>query len=234
MNKFLLLLLLTIITFQQVHGQTVTLHAQVVFPNAKDTLQPIRFQINNHAFGEKDTVIQLSINSKGLDSCSAIIAYDTLHFLTKFNAGETYEIKQGCCCAAFTLEPTNNPRRGTVALKNTTKRDLGLVVAEANVDTVKAKTTFTTFSYESAMCMFKPCSILITEIDYLSAKYDYHNDKRNYDSLWQEQAQFILTKNWFHFLHGEKVVIVYNDKNKTARLEVNGYMTEEEYENIWK
>jgi hypothetical protein len=110
---------------------------------------------------------------------------------------------------------------------------LALVISEANIDTVKVNTTQTTFSYESAMCLFKPCSILITEIEYLSDKYNYTNDKRNYDSLQREQTQYILTKNWFHFLHGEKVEITFNNKTKVARISVVGYMTKKEYEDIW-
>lgn len=234
MKKFLLIIILTIAAIQEVNSQTVTINAKVVFPNIKDTVTYIRFKINNQNFGEKDTIIEIKVNAKGFDTCQAIIGNDTINFLTKFKEGEIYEIRQGCCCAAFTLEPKNNPRRGTVTFKNTTKRDLGLVIAEANIDTVKTNKTQTTFSYESAMCLFKPCSILITEIEYLSDNYNHKNDKRDYDSLWKEQAQYILTKNWFHFLHGEKVEIIYYDNDKVTKIALIGYMTNKEYEDIWK
>jgi hypothetical protein len=234
MNKFLLIIILTISSIKGVKSQSVTINSQVVFPNVKDTLSYIRFKINNQSFGEKDTIIQIKVNTKGLDTCQAIIVDDTINFLTKFKEGEIYEIRQGCCCAAFTLEPTNNPRRGTVTFNNTTRRDLGLVIAEANIDTVKTNKTQTTFSYESAMCLFKPCNILITEIPYFTYSYNYKNDNRDYEILWKEQAKFILTKSWFHFLHGEKIELEYNDKTKETKIIIIGYMTDKEYENIWK
>jgi hypothetical protein len=234
MNKFLLIIILTIASIKEVKSQSVTINSQVVFPNIKDTLNYIRFKINNQSFGEKDTIIQINVNAKGFDTCQAIIVDDTINFLTKFRESEIYEIRQGCCCAAFTLEPKNNPRRGTVTFKNTTRRDLGLIIAEANIDTVKTNKTQTTFSYESAMCLFKPCSILITEILYFSDSYNYKNDKRDYEILWKEQTKYILTKSWFQFLHGEKIELEYNDKIKETKIKLIGYMTDNEYENIWK
>jgi hypothetical protein len=235
MHKLTILFLLTIFSVLIVNSQTVTINAQVVFCDVKDTSNYIRFKMNNQSFGERDTLIKIHCNTKGFDTCEAIIVNDTMRFLTKFKMGVSYEIKQGCCCAAFTLEPTNNPRRGTVTFNNTTKRDLGLIIAESNIDTVKTNKRQTTFSYESALCRFKPCSILITETPYLSEVYDYNSDKRNYDSLWKEQAQFILSKTWFHFLHGEKIALVYNDRTKDVKIRLIGYMSDEEYYKfIWK
>ena len=234
MPKSFYIFILTIAFVFEVKAQTATIDAHVVFPSEKDTINHIRFRINNQEFGGKDTLLQLKLNKKGFDSCEAIIGADTLKFLAKFKKGEVYEIRQGCCCAAFTLEPQNAPRRGTVTFKNTTNRDLGLVVAEANQDTVKAKATQTTFSFESAMCLFKPCSILITETPYFSDAYNYKNDNRDYDSLWKEQSQYLLTQSWFHFLHGEKIGIEYNDVTKNTSLKLLGYMTDEEYEKVWK
>lgn len=234
MYKLPIIFLLTICSALIVKGQTVTIKAQVVFRDAKDTSNYIRFKMNNQSFGERDTLIKIYCNTKGFDTCEAIIANDTMRFLTKFKMGVSYKIKQGCCCVAFTLEPKKNPRRGTVTFNNTTKRDLGLVIAEANFDTVKANRTQTIFSHESAMCRFKPCSILITETPYFSEVYDFNSDKRNYDSLWKEQAQFILSKSWFHFLHGEKIALVYNDKTKDSKIRLIGYMSDKEYEAVWK
>lgn len=223
-----------IASYQEVSSQTVTLDSKVVFPTTEDTLNHIRFKINNQKFGEKDTIIQIKINPRGFDICQVIIENDTINFLTKFRKGELYEIRQGCCCAAFSLQPKNNPRRGTVTFHNPTKRDLGLVIAEANIDTVNANATQTTFSHESAMCLSKPCSILITETAYFSDTYNYKNDKRDYDNLWKEQAQYILNKSWFHFLHGEKIGLQYNDQTTEIKIKLNGYLTDKEYANRWK
>ena len=83
-------------------GQNATLKVQKVFPSEKEKLNYIKFVINDQFFGEKDTIINIKINNKGFDNCYAIINKDTLKFQTKFKENETYEIKQGCCCAAFT------------------------------------------------------------------------------------------------------------------------------------
>lgn len=232
LSKALSIAFLATISILDVRSQSITLHSQVVFPTVKDTSEYIRFTINNQHFGEKDTTIQIQIHVGAFDTCEAAFGADTMKFLAKFKEGEVYEIRQGCCCAAFTLEPRKNPRRGNVTFMNTTERDLGLVVAEANVDTVKSKQSKTIFSYESALWLFKPCNIAITETDYLSDKYNHKNDERNYDSLWQEQAQFMLAQSWFHFMHGEKIEISYREKNISMKL--IGYMTEEEYKDVWK
>lgn len=226
----ILLLLLSIASVLDVNAQTATIDAKVVFLTGKDSSSHIHFTVNRQVFGEKDTLIQIRINRAAWDTCEAIIGEDTLRFLTKFKKGETYEIKKGCCCSTFILEAKKNPRRGTVTLKNTTDQDIGLVVAEANRDTVKASRSQTTFAYESAMCLFKPCNICITDLRYFSNKYVYENDNRNYDALWQEQAQYVLSTSLFHFLHGEKINIVYNEKTKSLQLKLSGYLSRKEYE----
>jgi hypothetical protein len=230
MNKLIMLAFFTIGSLLG-YSQTATIKAPVTYPYIEDTAKTTfnRFTINGHSFGEKDTVIKIRINPKGFDSCEAVIARDTLRFVTKFKSGELYEIEQGCCCAAFTLRAKNNAARGTVMFKNTTGRDLAVVVAEANIDTVKKSRTHTTFASESAMCLFKPCSILITETEYLSSKYDYQSDNRDYDKLWEEQAKYILASTWFNFLHGEKIEVIYDEKTKTAKPTLTGYLTEGEH-----
>ncbi|MCU0440068.1 MAG: hypothetical protein MUC49_19445 [Raineya sp.] len=191
----------------------------------------VKFEINNQKFGEKDSVIKLQINKYGLDKCKAIIAHDTLNFLTKFIENELYEIEQGCCCAAFIFKAHKNPRRGTITFRNRTKADLGLIIAEANIDTVKAKTNKTTFASESAMCYFKPCSILITKTEYMSPKYDYNSDNRDYETLWKEQEKLILASTWFHFLHGEKIEVFYSSKHHKLKIKLKGYLQKHEYKN---
>jgi hypothetical protein len=229
MNKLIMLAIFTLGLLQG-SAQTATIKAPVTYPYIEDTATTFnRISINGHSFGEKDTVITIRINTKGFDCCEAIIAKDTLRFVTKFRAGELYEIEQGCCCAAFTLKAKKDANRGIVTFKNVTKRNVGLIVAEANTDTVKAGKTHTTFASESAMCYFKPCSISIAETEYLSSKYDYANDNRDYDKLWAEQAKYMLATTWFHFLHGEKITVEYHEETRTTIIKLSGYLTESEH-----
>ena len=224
-----LLTFIIVFTFSIGFGQNAILKFQKVFPNEKEKVNFIKFLINEHQFGEKDTIINIKINKNGFDNCYAIINEDTLKFKTRFKENENYEIKQGCCCGAFTFEAQNNPKRGTVKFHNITNRNLGLIVAEANIEKVKVGKTQKIYASESAMCFFKPCSILLTETEYLSEKYEYNNDERDYDKLWKEQKKFIIASTWFHFLHGEKIEIIYNKKTKTLDLKQNGYLTEKEF-----
>jgi hypothetical protein len=213
-------------------GQTATLKVQKVYPNVKEKGNYIKFVINEHSFGEKDTIINIKINKVGFDNCYAIINNDTLKFKTKFKENETYEIEQGCCCAAFTLEAQNNPKRGIVKFKNRTNRNLGLIVAESNEEKVKVGKTQNIYASESAMCFYKPCNILLTETEYLSEIYDYNSDDRDYEKLWKEQKKYIIASTRFHFLHGEKIEIFYNSKNESLEMKQNGYLSESEYKKI--
>lgn len=158
-----ILTLIFLIFYSINFGQTAILKVQKVFPTLKENVNYIKFIFNEQSFGEKDTIINIRINKLGFDNCFAIIDKDTLKFKTKFIENETYEIKQGCCCAAFTLEAQKNPKRGTVKYKNRTNRNIGLIVAEANIEEVKKSETKKIYASESAMCLFKPCSILLTE-----------------------------------------------------------------------
>lgn len=213
-------------------GQTAVINVQKVFPNLNENTNYIKFIFNEQSFGEKDTIINIKINKKSFDNCCAIINSDTLKFKTKFKENETYTISQGCCCAAFILEAQNNPNRGTVKFKNRTNRNLGLVVAEANIEKIDAGKTQHIYASESAMCLFKPCPILLTEIDYLAEKYDYKLDKKDYDKLWEEQKKHEIASLWFHFLHGEKIEILYNEKTKKLDLNLIGYLTKKEFNNF--
>jgi hypothetical protein len=229
MNKIVIILFLAIVPGFKGISQTATIHARVVISDREDSTSLTRFTINGQSFGERDTTIKIKVNQSGFDVCEAVGKHSSQKFLTRFKAGESYVIEQGCCCANFLLMAKKQPRRGTVFFKNVTNRDLGLVVAEANIDTVKAGKADTLFSLESAMCLFKPCGILLTETAYLSDEYNYHSDNRNYKKLWEEQAQYILGETWFHFLHGEKIEIEYLEASKSVRIKLLGYLTKSEY-----
>ena len=221
-----------------VNSQTATIKAPVTYPYIEDTVKSTfnRFTINGHSFGEKDTIVKVRINANGFDSCSVVIAKDTLRFITKFRAGEMYEIEQGCCCAAFTMKAKNNAGRGIVMYTNKTNRNLALVIAEANIDTVRKSKTHTTFASESMMCYYKPCSILITETEYLSEKYNGCIECKDYETLLaeaEEQEKYILATTWFHFLHGEKIAVEYNEKTGATTIKLTGYLTKSE-EKKWR
>jgi hypothetical protein len=147
--------------------------------------------------------------------------------MTKFKENETYEIIQGCCCADFILKAEKNAKRGTVLFNNKTKKDLGFLVAQHEMDTVMSGKKKTFFATESAMCFFKPCEIQITEAEYLSDKYYSHS--ADYTALAEEQKEFILDSKWFHFLHGEKIEVIYNPDLKKFDLKLKGYLTDKEY-----
>ncbi len=222
---------LTFLIFYSINfGQTATLKVQKIFPNLKENINYIKFVFNEQSFGEKDTIINIKINKHGFDNCLAIIGKDTLKFKTKFTENEAYEIKQGCCCAAFTLEAQRNPKRGTVKYKNKTNRNLGLIVAEANIEEIKKGNIVKIYASESAMCLFKPCSILLTETEYLSEKYNYRSAGSDYEKLSKEQEKFVIGLTYFHFLHGEKIEIFYNSKTKNIEIKLNGYLSEKDYQ----
>ena len=213
-------------------GQTAILKAQKVYPNVKENINYIKFVINEHSFGEKDTILKLKINNKGFDNCYAIINNDTLRFKTKFKENEIYEINQGCCCAAFTLEAQNNPKRGIVKFKNRTDKNLALIVAESNVEKINIGKTEKIYAFESAMCTFKPCSITLTETEYLSEKYNYNSKNLEYEILKKEQKKYIIASTWFHFLHGEKIEIFYNSVIESLEIFLDGYLSESEYKKL--
>jgi hypothetical protein len=189
--------------------------------------------INGKVYNVKDSIHQtIHLAKKGFDQCLAIIGTDTLHFQAKFRKGETYIVEPGCCCAFFTLEPENNPKRGTISFKNKTKENLLLIASEANNEDVAPGETKTQFTYESAMCMFKPCSIVIAKTDYKDPKYDYHNDGRDYDILWKEQGKYVVDSTFFHFMHGEKIKAELDHTGKIT-LKPDGYLNPEEYEKFF-
>jgi hypothetical protein len=224
---------LTIGTFFNSFGQTATIKIErLFFDNSFEKFDSIYFDINGTQFWGKDTITKIIKLNDNFDKCTAIMGNDTLSFLTKFQNGQEYVLRPGCCCAAFTLQAKHNPNRGIVTFKNKSDRDLGIVVCEHNSDIVKIDSTKTAYADESAMCLFKPCNIQIVEIDYFSDDYNYKNDKRDYDKLWKEQEKFILKQVWFHFLHGEKIEIIFDLTTKIIELKINGQLTKDELDEL--
>lgn len=217
------------------HGQSAFVKIERIFyDNSNEDFDSLEFVINGIHFNGMDTVARPIALNKKFDHCIAINGKDTWNFMAKFKANNTYVIRPGCCCAAFTIVPQDNPRRGTVMFQNKTNRDLGLVVATAGFDTVSMHTSKEVFSYESAMCLFQPCRIQLVETEYMNDKFNYSSDTLDYDSLWKEQANYSIDSRYFHFLHGEKIEIMYNEKLNSIKLKLIGYLTEEEYKRWWK
>ncbi len=226
---------MTIGTFLNSFGQTATIKIErLFFDNSYEKFDSIYFDINGTKFLGKDTIVKTLKLNDNFDNCTAIIGKDTLNFLTKFQSGQEYVLRPGCCCAAFILQARQNANRGTVTFKNKTDRDLGFVVCEHNSDTIKIDSTKTTYADESAMCLFKPCKIQIVETKYFSDEYVYKNDKKDYLSLWLGQDSYVLDQVWFHFLHGEKIEVKFDPKSKKIKLNIIGHLTKEEIDELSK
>jgi len=235
LQKIIYILTLTFGTLLNSFGQTATIKIErLFFDNSFEKFDSIYFDINGTSFFGKDTLIKTIKLNDNLDKCTAIIGKDTLNFLTKFQSGQEYVIRPGCCCAAFTLQARQNANRGTVTFKNKSDNDLGIVVCEHNSDTVNVDSTKTIYADESAMCLFKPCKIQIVQTNYFSDEYEYKNDDRSYFKLWLEQESYILNQVWFHFLHGEKIEINFDPKSKKIELKIIGHLTKDELDELWK
>lgn len=220
----------------KVFSQTAIIKVvETTHDNQYDKFDDIRFEFNGLSFSGADKGHhEIRLNDR-FDEGIAIIATDALSFKLKFKPGQAYTIKPGCCCAAFTLTPDLNPSRGTIKVNNRTNKDITLVVAEANWDTVGANSTNKPlFAYESAMCLFKPASILITEIEYGDKQYQYGaGAKVDHKKLLAERNKYILSRSWFHFLHGEKIEITYGEKSSKVSYKLNGYLEPEEVEQYY-
>jgi len=159
--------------------------------------------------------------------------YGHASFSGKIQEGRDYIVEPGCCCAFFNLLPEKDPHRGTISFRNKTKEKLLLIAAEANVEEVAPGETKTEYTYESAMCMFKPCSIVIAKMEYDDPKYDYHhNDGKDHKALSAEQEKHIVDGTWFHFMHGEKIIAEL-DKAGKITLKPDGYLKPQEYEKFF-
>ncbi|MCW4467808.1 hypothetical protein OGH69_02435 [Flavobacterium sp. MFBS3-15] len=190
--------------------------------------------VNGKPLKIKDSLPQkIHLAKKGFDRCTAIIGKDTLHFLAKFRKDEKYIVQPGCCCSFFILKPENNPQRGTVSFTNNTKESLLLIAGEANIEEVAPDETKTEFTYESAMCTFKPCSIVIAKTAYNDPKYDYDGNGKDYDTLWAEQEKYIVDGVWFHFMHGEKITAELNEATGKITLKPDGYLSRREHQKFY-
>lgn len=190
-----------------------------------------RFNINGAEYHPGDTLPKaIPINKRGFDQCYAMIEGDTLHFLAKFRKNEVYRLRPGCCCAIFDLAPEKDPRRGTVNYRNRTKNDVLLMVAGHNSDTVAKGKERTFYASESAMCMYKPCSIVIAATAYDDPKYNADFSSSEYAEIMKAQESEILGIKRFHFLHGEKIIAGYDEKSGKMELRMEGVLTDEEHQ----
>lgn len=212
-------------------GQTTTIKVNRIFyENSFNKFDKIKFNFNGNEFYGIDTIDKTITVNNQFDTCWAIIGVDTLKFLTKFQSGGVYILKPGCCCAAFTLTPTNKAMKGTVKFKNILEKPICVLVA-AGADTINAGFEKEQIASESAMCYFKPCSILMVETEYLNKKYTNWDFYESFDSLRLAQNKFILSSTFFHFLHGERIEIFYDKNSSSIKLKLMGYLSEEEYKN---
>ena len=185
------------------------------------SLKKIQFNFNGIIFNATDSSVQKIPINNNFDSCVVIIDNDTINFLTKFQANNWYIIRSGCCCSAFTLEAENNRKRGTATFKNQENRILALSVCEHTSDSVLTNQTKTLFASESAMCMYKPCKISVCESPFLTAHFD--------SELYEKS--FLASRN-YHFLHGEKIEVLYSKETNSITFKIIGYLTDDEYDKL--
>ena len=152
------------------------------------------FYINGERITPFDTVYRNIKLNTDLDECKVIGRKDTTLFYANFRAEYNYNIKPGCFCATFTIEPEKNGSRGSITFKNIFNIDIGVEYCEHNIDTIIPQKTLTIEASESAMCLFKPCHIKIVKTSYSSEEYEYNGDDKPYYKLWLERESKVIEK----------------------------------------
>lgn len=199
-------------------GQTATIKVERLFSeNSYENFDSIYFDFNGTTFWGRDTFTKTINLNSDLDRCIAVIEKDTLIFLTRFKSEQNYTLKPGCCCEAFTLQAQKNASRGTVTFRNHSGKDAGIVICGHHWETVKTDSSTTIYADESAMCLFRTCSIQVVDTRYFSNGYEDENDDSGHRSA---REKYILDQVWFHFLHGEEVEVIFDADSTTIELEV--------------
>lgn len=221
-TKILLISILASLSLTESFGQTATI--QVVrqfYDNSFQNFDSIKFHFDSINFSSTDTTVKTLPLDNNLTHGIAILGEDSINFLIKFRPNVEYHILPGCCCATFTIEPKTNPRLGTLTFKNDTDKELILSVCDNSYDTVKVNKEIIVNASESAMCMFRSCRIVVSDNTLIKKKVE-------------ENVNNILTERYFHYLHGEKIQIIYNKKRKEYQIRLKGYLSDKEYEDKWK
>ena len=223
---FILSLLLSVL---KVEAQTATIK-NLGYTNQEQYpgFDAIQFNINGVSFLGKDTATYHIPLKKGLDQGFAIYNADTLFFQAKFRDGESYDLSAGCCCASFNLQPENDGSRGNVIFKNKSQKPLGLIAGEGNAEIVPVRKTREIHAFESVMCLFKPCHILLTDSAYFSENFEYDAKRPDIDSLVLAQKQLVLAKGNFLFLHGERIKAYLEGDYTQLRFRIVGYLKKDQ------
>jgi hypothetical protein len=241
MQKIIYILTLTFGIFLTSFGQTATIIIKgQAYYNSYKNFDSIYFDFNGTKFWGKDTFpIKIKLNDN-FDKCTYIIGNDTFNFLTKFQSGQKYVLEPGSLNVPFKmLVQAKATIHGTVTFKNNSDKDLGITVCNCdlydnNSDTVKSGSQKTIFSKRSINqdCFVMPCRIQIVETPYLSQRYSFRDDEKDYRRLWKEQEKYLLNQVWFQFLHGEKLEIAYDTESNQIELEIMGLLTDSEIDEI--
>lgn len=203
----------------------------VSFDNSFQSFLDMKFSINGVMISANDTAFfDIQLDQK-MDKFIAFLGEDSLQVYTKFKPNSEYIIKPGCCCAAFIIEPAREPNKGTVSLTNSSNRDLGVIICDHNIDTIRIGSTYTSFAHESAMCFMKPCRIRVVEMSYFEQVISTDSDFETIDYA-NELDEYVLFDTWFNFLHGEKLELVYNKHTDNFKLKIKGYLTDKEIDQI--
>lgn len=90
----------------QIKAQTAQIKVERIFyPNSSLDFDSLIFYINGERITPFDTVYRNIKLNTDLDECKVIGRKDTTLFYANFRAENNYNIKPGCFCAIFTIEP---------------------------------------------------------------------------------------------------------------------------------
>lgn len=170
------------------------------------------FYVNGQKISPNSSVYKIKINRDSFDT----LIYDCKRIgssisLTKFKQGQTYIIKINPC-SFYELIPDQKGKLGIVRFDKLKTDSYLLGLLDNGRDTIsKLKGTRFLTPISSAMCSFDSKKIEIATVDYK----DYENEK-------------IIYKMNFHFLHGEKILVLVSNDNKEFTLKLEGYLNENE------
>lgn len=221
MNRLRYLFLLCGLVWMNVHGQFAYFQSQPELQHEPEiSYESLVFELNGQIIAAADSSVHPLAVLDGLNTCKAMLPQDTLVFLANFKYGQTYFLKPGCCCAIFTLEAKYQPSRGTVSVKNTTSETLILTVCEHNADTLAPGEESTLYASESAMCLFKPCHIILASPAYFDPKFEADVNGQLSGALKAERSKYLYSELNFQFLQAENLWLEPRERKHDALLKL--------------
>jgi len=163
-----------------------------------------------------DTIVhQIMINENKFDTIIFTCFNSPDTAITKFIAGETYFININAC-SFYELIAKNNPSTGMVRFEKTNNMNdtiIGYCEPTYIIDTLISKNISEYFQIRpSAMCF------------YSSIKIGFRTASSNKSNLYDDN--FYNAKIKYHFLHGEKLTIKYDELTNEIYLTIDSYLKE--------